>query len=68
MKTKNYEELEELCANERNDKEMYKQALFELYQTASYMLLKDDLYDREKVKKQLAEIKEMIGTREGFDD
>lgn len=68
MGTQNYEELEALYINEKNDKEMYKQALFELYQTASYMLLKEDLYDREKVKKQLAEIKEMIGTREGFDD
>ena len=68
MGPQNYDELQELCAIERNEKEMYKQALFELYQTASYMLLKEDLYDREKVKKQLAEIKEMIGTREGFDD
>lgn len=68
MEAQNYDELKKLYEHEKNDKEMYRQSLYELYQTASYMLLKQDSVEPEKVRQQLEDIKVMIGTREGFYD
>lgn len=66
METQNCDELKKLYEHEKNDKEMYRQALYELFQTASYMLLKHDSVEPDKVRQQLEDIKVMIGTREGF--
>ena len=68
METLNYDEIKELYENEKNDKEMYRQALFELYQTASYMLSKEKSLEPEVITKQLEIIKNILGSRRGFDD
>ena len=64
MGTEKQVNLEELLVDEKHDKEMYRQALFELYQTTSFMLTKD--VKPEEVKKQLEKIKEILA-KEGFD-
>lgn len=64
MEILNKDELEKLYTYEKNEKEMYKQALFELFDVTSYIMLKEVPLSPEEVKKRLLDIGMIIGIKE----